>query len=100
VDGRVLCSFQYTDASTTGTLLTTVTADASVLVTAPFPLYLFGTSATQISVDHDGVIIFPTDTIYALGCSVNSPKAIDRIARIKGINHTLAQQIYDAFHGD
>ena len=40
---------------------------------------------------HDGVIIFPTDTIYALGCSVNSPKAIDRIARIKGINPKTAQ---------
>ena len=26
----------------------------------------------------DGVIIFPTDTIYAIGCSVNSSKALDR----------------------
>jgi tRNA threonylcarbamoyl adenosine modification protein (Sua5/YciO/YrdC/YwlC family) len=40
---------------------------------------------------HDGVIIFPTDTIYALGCSAKSPKAIDRIARIKGINPKTAQ---------
>lgn len=40
---------------------------------------------------HDGVIIFPTDTIYALGCSITSPKAIDRIARIKGINPKTAQ---------
>ena len=40
---------------------------------------------------NDGVIIFPTDTIYALGCSVNSPKAIDRIARIKGVNPKTAQ---------
>jgi tRNA threonylcarbamoyl adenosine modification protein (Sua5/YciO/YrdC/YwlC family) len=34
---------------------------------------------------HDGVIIFPTDTIYAVGCSIYSTKALDRIARIKGI---------------
>ena len=34
--------------------------------------------------ENDGVIIFPTDTIYAIGCNVNSSKALDRIARIKG----------------
>ena len=32
-----------------------------------------------------GVIIFPTDTIYALGCDIYKPRAIDRIALIKGI---------------
>lgn len=32
-----------------------------------------------------GVIIFPTDTIYALGCDIYKPRAIDRIAQIKGI---------------
>ncbi len=32
----------------------------------------------------DGVIIFPTDTIYAIGGSIKSVKALDRIARIKG----------------
>jgi tRNA threonylcarbamoyl adenosine modification protein (Sua5/YciO/YrdC/YwlC family) len=35
---------------------------------------------------NDGVVIFPTDTIYALGCNIYSPKALDRIARIKGLN--------------
>ena len=38
----------------------------------------------------DGVIIFPTDTIYAIGCSVNSSKALDRIARIKGVKKEKA----------
>jgi tRNA threonylcarbamoyl adenosine modification protein (Sua5/YciO/YrdC/YwlC family) len=33
-----------------------------------------------------GVIIFPTDTIYAIGCSIYSPRALERIARIKGLN--------------
>jgi tRNA threonylcarbamoyl adenosine modification protein (Sua5/YciO/YrdC/YwlC family) len=32
-----------------------------------------------------GVIIFPTDTIYAIGCDINNTKAVDRVARIKGI---------------
>jgi tRNA threonylcarbamoyl adenosine modification protein (Sua5/YciO/YrdC/YwlC family) len=35
---------------------------------------------------NDGVIIYPTDTIYAMGCSINSRKAIERIARLKGIS--------------
>ncbi len=31
-----------------------------------------------------GVIIYPTDTIYAIGCDLNNKKAIKRIAQIKG----------------
>lgn len=37
-----------------------------------------------------GVIIFPTDTIYALGCDIYKPKAIERVARIKGIKKEKA----------
>jgi tRNA threonylcarbamoyl adenosine modification protein (Sua5/YciO/YrdC/YwlC family) len=33
-----------------------------------------------------GVIIYPTDTIYAFGCDINNPKAIERICRIKRID--------------
>ncbi len=32
---------------------------------------------------NDGVIIYPTDTVYGLGCDVRSKKAIERIMRIK-----------------
>jgi len=32
-----------------------------------------------------GVIIYPTDTIYGLGCDIMNPKAVERIARIKGV---------------
>ncbi len=32
-----------------------------------------------------GVIIFPTDTIYAIGCDIYKPKALERVAQIKGI---------------
>ncbi len=35
--------------------------------------------------NNDGVIIYPTDTVYGLGCSIHSKKAIERIAQIKGI---------------
>jgi len=37
-----------------------------------------------------GVIIFPTDTIYALGCDIYKPRAIDRVAQIKGIKKQKA----------
>ena len=32
-----------------------------------------------------GVIIYPTDTVYGLGCDINSKKALERVAKIKGI---------------
>jgi len=32
-----------------------------------------------------GVIIYPTDTVYGLGCDITQPRAIERICRIKGI---------------
>ncbi|MCH2046680.1 MAG: threonylcarbamoyl-AMP synthase, partial [Saprospiraceae bacterium] len=32
-----------------------------------------------------GVIIYPTDTIYAIGCDLFNPKAIDKLCRIKRI---------------
>ena len=34
---------------------------------------------------NDGVIIYPTDTVYAFGCSIMSRTAIDRLARLKGM---------------
>ena len=33
-----------------------------------------------------GVIIYPTDTIYGLGCDIYQPKAIERICKIKNID--------------
>ncbi len=33
----------------------------------------------------DGVIIYPTDTVYGFGCDISKAKAVERIARLKGI---------------
>lgn len=33
-----------------------------------------------------GVVIYPTDTVYGLGCDIFQPKAVERICRIKGID--------------
>lgn len=38
-----------------------------------------------------GVIIYPTDTIYGLGCDIYNAKAIERIAKIKNIQPKKAQ---------
>jgi tRNA threonylcarbamoyl adenosine modification protein (Sua5/YciO/YrdC/YwlC family) len=38
-----------------------------------------------------GVIIYPTDTIYGLGCDIYHPKAIERICQIKNIDPHKAQ---------
>lgn len=32
-----------------------------------------------------GLVIFPTDTVYGLGCDITNTKALEKIARIKGI---------------
>jgi tRNA threonylcarbamoyl adenosine modification protein (Sua5/YciO/YrdC/YwlC family) len=32
-----------------------------------------------------GLIIYPTDTVYGLGCDITSTRAMEKIARIKGI---------------
>jgi tRNA threonylcarbamoyl adenosine modification protein (Sua5/YciO/YrdC/YwlC family) len=33
-----------------------------------------------------GVIIFPTDTVYGLGCDIYNHKAVERVAQLKGVN--------------
>ncbi|MBT8187516.1 MAG: threonylcarbamoyl-AMP synthase [Croceitalea sp.] len=32
-----------------------------------------------------GLVIYPTDTVYGLGCDITKSKALEKIARIKGI---------------
>ena len=38
-----------------------------------------------------GIIIYPTDTIYGLGCNILKQKAIERICRIKNVDVSKAQ---------
>ncbi len=37
-----------------------------------------------------GIVIFPTDTVYALGGNIYKPRAIERVAQIKGIRKEKA----------
>lgn len=53
--------------------------------------------AVQI-LKNDGVVIYPTDTVYGLGAGILSKKGIDRIYRIKKIsNHKLLSFIVPDF---
>ncbi len=38
-----------------------------------------------------GIIIYPTDTVYGLGCDILQQKAVERICRIKGVDPKKAQ---------
>ena len=54
-------------------------------------IYEENPSATEIGkavevLREGGIVIYPTDTIYALGCDALNVRAVERICRIKGIN--------------
>lgn len=34
---------------------------------------------------NDGIIIYPTDTVYSMGCDITRPKAIEKLCRLKNI---------------
>jgi tRNA threonylcarbamoyl adenosine modification protein (Sua5/YciO/YrdC/YwlC family) len=36
--------------------------------------------------ENGGIIIYPTDTVYAMGCDILASKSIEKIARFKGLN--------------
>lgn len=33
-----------------------------------------------------GVVIYPTDTVYGIGCDINKQRAVERVCKIKNIN--------------
>ena len=37
-----------------------------------------------------GVIIYPTDTVYGIGCDITNKNAVERVARIRGIDPARA----------
>lgn len=36
--------------------------------------------------EEGGLVIYPTDTVYAIGCSIDKPKALERLAQLKGVD--------------
>ncbi len=38
------------------------------------------------TLEKGGIIIYPTDTVYALGCDIKSKKALEKVCQLKGIN--------------
>jgi len=47
-----------------------------------------GIDITKKSLNNNGVIIFPTDTVYGIGCNPYSTKAVERIYQIKQRDET------------
>ena len=48
-----------------------------------------------------GVIIYPTDTVYGMGCDIYNKKAMEKLCRIKNLNikkHNLSFICYDLSH--
>ncbi|MDR2890868.1 MAG: threonylcarbamoyl-AMP synthase [Alistipes sp.] len=44
----------------------------------------------------DGVVVYPTDSVYAFGCSVRNPKAIERMRAIKGKDASVFTLVFDS----
>ena len=49
--------------------------------------------------ERDGVVIYPTDSVYAFGCSIRSAKAVERLRRIKGKDLTTISVVFDSLSG-
>jgi tRNA threonylcarbamoyl adenosine modification protein (Sua5/YciO/YrdC/YwlC family) len=48
-----------------------------------------------------GIIIYPTDTVYAMGCDIHNQKAVERLCRMKNLNPSKANLsfiCYDLSH--
>lgn len=41
--------------------------------------------------DQGGIIIYPTDTVYGLGCDIYNSKAVDRICKLRGLDPVKAR---------
>jgi len=52
-----------------------------------FPEHLEDTKLEQAAecLKQGGIVIYPTDSIYAMGCSITQPRSIERMVKIKGI---------------
>lgn len=39
---------------------------------------------------NDGIIIYPTDTVYAIGCDINSKEAVEKVCRLRKLDPSKA----------
>ncbi len=46
--------------------------------------------------DEDGLVAFPTETVYGVGCRVDRPKAVDRLRKLKGRSEEKAFTVHVA----
>jgi tRNA threonylcarbamoyl adenosine modification protein (Sua5/YciO/YrdC/YwlC family) len=50
-----------------------------------------GLNMTMEVLKNDGIIIFPTDSVYTMGCDIRSKKAYERLCRLKDVKPEKAQ---------
>lgn len=46
--------------------------------------------------DRGGIVVYPTDSVYAFACSIRSPRAVERLRRIKGKDCTVCSVVFDS----
>ena len=47
------------------------------------------------ALERDGIVIYPTDSVYAFGCSLRSAKAVDRLRRLRGRSDAPLTVVFD-----
>ena len=48
------------------------------------------------ALEHDGIVIYPTDSVYAFGCSLRSVKAVERLRRLRGRSDAPLTVVFDS----
>ena len=51
------------------------------------------------ALERDGIVIYPTDSVYAFGCSLRSAKAVDRLRRLRGRSDAPLTVVFDDIAG-
>lgn len=41
-----------------------------------------------------GLVVYPTDTVYAIGCDALNVRAVEKICQMKGVNPQKRQPVY------
>ena len=51
------------------------------------------------ALERDGIVIYPTDSVYAFGCSLRSAKAVERLRRLRGRSDAPLTVVFDDIAG-